>query len=85
MSLGDGIGYVVLAPIPLWIFLFIIYLLIMDAKYGTMCRKCSQRHYGFMCPPQHVQNKGKNMRGPLALLLGLVGIIIVIVVNFTPY
>lgn len=80
------IGYGCLAPIPLWVFIGILYLMWLDVEYGIPCKRCGQRHYGISCPPPKPKAKQRNYK-PFLVLAAMVaiGIIIVFVVQFTPY
>lgn len=80
MSLMDKIGYICIAPAPLWFFIILIYYMYFESKYGPVCKKCDKRHWGI----------GNCVNGvtpfPWGLIIGLlVGLVVVLIVNFTPY
>lgn len=89
----DIIGYGCLAPIPLWGFLWIIYMMYLDSEHGVPCKECRQRHFGLCSsstrlkddtpPESSVKARAKEVI-PFIVILG-VGAIIVIIVQFTPY
>ncbi len=83
--MADFIGYGILAPMPLWVFLYIIYLMWAEAEYGMKCERCNQRHHSLRCPgPDEAEKEVSSPWWPLVLLFSI-GVVVVFVVQFTPY
>jgi len=85
MTIVNVVAYGILAPIPLWIFLYVMHLWIMNVKHGIMCKKCKQRHYGYKCPPPKEEESILVSGCALSIVLFFIGAIIVLIVQFMPY